>query len=364
MRRLGGQVLGGDRHRSPQRVCFAHERQPAVVWDVQPLVGVGGPRVGARDAGHLRGARRRGRGPQAECAVHVQPRLRTARVGDDRIERIGGACVHVAGLGADDRGRRDRRQCVRAHPALGVGGNGEHAHAAEPEEPERLDERGMGFRPHDHGDRRRAEQPLRLDVPSRARQHRVARSRQPGEVGDRGACDERASGLLRQAEQLDHPGERHLLERRRPWRDVPERCVLIPRARQPVRGHRDRQRPADHESEEPATRDRDRRGRADIVEHAQHLRRIGGPGGQRLVEAREAFDRIGGGRHGARVEAFEIADAALGGIAEQRGHAGARGVTGARAAAAHDARGAAAPLRRVAYFARSFATLGAITARQ
>ena len=57
----------------------AHEREAAVVGHVEPLVRVGGPRVGALDARREVGARRRGRGPQAERAVDVHPGARAVR---------------------------------------------------------------------------------------------------------------------------------------------------------------------------------------------------------------------------------------------------------------------------------------------
>ena len=55
--RLGGQVVGRDRHRGAQRVRVAHEREPAVVGHVEPLVRVGGPGVGVRRCPSTRCAR-------------------------------------------------------------------------------------------------------------------------------------------------------------------------------------------------------------------------------------------------------------------------------------------------------------------
>ena len=66
--------------------------------------------------------RLRHRGPQAEGAVHVQPR--PARVDErlDLVDRIEGAGVHIPGLGAHDgRSRRRRQRALESrgdHPAL------------------------------------------------------------------------------------------------------------------------------------------------------------------------------------------------------------------------------------------------------
>ena len=79
------------------------EGEAAVVRDVEPLVRVGRPRVGALDAGdQVRGARARRR-PTARRRRRRAPRRRA--VGDVAIgvERIEGAGVDVARLRADDR---------------------------------------------------------------------------------------------------------------------------------------------------------------------------------------------------------------------------------------------------------------------
>ena len=173
--RLGRQVLGGDRHRRAQRLGVAHEREAAVVGDVQPLVAVGRPRVGEAEAlDEVRPARGCG-GPQAEGAVDVQPGARRARRLGDRRQRVERAGVEVAGLRAHDGGRRERRQRLGPHAPLPVHGHAHEAVAAEADEPERLDQRRMRLLADHDGDRRRAEQPVGLDVPAlRARAPRGA----------------------------------------------------------------------------------------------------------------------------------------------------------------------------------------------
>src|ERR1700751_6366427 len=84
-------------------VRMSTEGEARVVRDVQPLVAVDGPGVGAlRTAGEVAepGARRR---PEAERTVEMEPRTRfRGRVGD-RVEIVEGAGIHLACLAADDR---------------------------------------------------------------------------------------------------------------------------------------------------------------------------------------------------------------------------------------------------------------------
>ena len=118
--------------------------EPAIVGHVEPLVGVGGPGVGELDAGDRCTQLGLGGSPEAERAVDVEP---AAVLADARsaiaAQRIEGAGVHVAGLGADDR--RDRSdaaaivaQRVGPHPALLVGRRRDVTRlAAEAEHPQR-----------------------------------------------------------------------------------------------------------------------------------------------------------------------------------------------------------------------------------
>ena len=65
------------------------------------------------------------------------------------------------------------------------------ARAAEAEMPERPPERGVDLGADHHGERRRAEEPVVVDVPPRVRQHAVAGGRQRREVRHRRAGHER-----------------------------------------------------------------------------------------------------------------------------------------------------------------------------
>jgi hypothetical protein len=78
------------------------EREPAVVWDVEPLVRVGGPRVGEADSLDEMAARRARGCPQPERSVDVEPRVGGADDLDDLRKRVERARVHLSGLRAHD----------------------------------------------------------------------------------------------------------------------------------------------------------------------------------------------------------------------------------------------------------------------
>ena len=125
--------------RSARRV--AHEGQPAVVGHVEPLVRVGGPRVGAARRRCTRCARvGRGRGPQAEGAVDVHPGAR--RRAPRRRSRATGSKAPVLTLPACTQTmRRPGERAAARRRACGPGRRpapARHASAPEPEQAERL----------------------------------------------------------------------------------------------------------------------------------------------------------------------------------------------------------------------------------
>ena len=126
------QVRSPGRHRGPLGGRVANGHEPAVVADVQPLVGIGRPRVGALDAGDEVSQLRADVGPQPEGAVDVQPCVRVVgqRIGH-RIGRVEGTGIHVAGLDADDgrdaRGRAPRAAARRASGPARPPGCARHA---------------------------------------------------------------------------------------------------------------------------------------------------------------------------------------------------------------------------------------------
>ena len=105
---------------------------------------------------------------------------------DDLGQRIEGAGVDVAGLGAHDRRPLARGERVaqrsRVHAARGVDGDGQQRVGAEAEDPRRAVDRDVALGAHHEAHARSALQPAGLDVPPHAGQHGVARRRQAGDV--------------------------------------------------------------------------------------------------------------------------------------------------------------------------------------
>ena len=115
-----------------------------------------------------------------------------------------------------------RRKRVAAHAPLAVHWHPHEPVAAEPDEAERLDQRGVRLLADHDRDRRRTEQPVRLDIPVPTREHRVPGCDERAEVGHRGARDERGRAAFGQPEDILHPlqgdGFEHRHGRSRPNR--------------------------------------------------------------------------------------------------------------------------------------------------
>ena len=145
---------------------------------------------------------------------------------DQLVERVEGAGVHVAGLGADDdraiECREGLAQGVGAHPALVVGGDAADALALPPhaEHLERRVDRDVRSLVGHDGDRRRALQPVPLDIPA-------GRASTPWRAAARAVKLAIVAPVTnptlvpcRQAEELDEPGRRDLLGDRGGRRDA------------------------------------------------------------------------------------------------------------------------------------------------
>ena len=221
-------------------VGVADERDAAVVADVGPLVRRRSPTSPRRSKPSARCAERgRRRGPEAERAVDVHPRAGVARppqISRRRIERAG---VHVAGLDADDGAGVESAAARRraSGPARRPGtlrtrrGRARGAPSAFSTE--------TCTSPPDHdGQRRRARAVRRARRPSRrapARAWRAAASAvKLAIVAPVTSAPPQPAG---QPEQVAHPLERDVLERRRGGRHHAQRDVLVPGARQPARRH-------------------------------------------------------------------------------------------------------------------------------
>jgi hypothetical protein len=191
--------------------------------------------------------------------------------------------------------------------------------AAESEQTQDPAHRRMHFGADHHGDRRRADEAVVVHVPAGGGEHRVPGGGQGREVGHRGAGHERAGAVGRQAERLQRPPQRHLLQRRGCRRHHMERAVLIPGRGQPVRGDGDRQRAAVDEAEVATARHRDRGRRAEAIELLKHLARVAPVLGQGPAEPGQRGDGGGLGGDAAIGERLAVADAASGGVEQQAG---------------------------------------------
>jgi hypothetical protein len=193
----------------------------------------------------------------------------------------------------------------------------DHALAAEAQDSERLDERGVRLLADDDGDRRRAEEPVGLHVPAGVAQDGVAAAGERRHVGNRRAGDEARGGPRRQAEDVDEPAERDPFELGGHRRDGVQAAVLVPCRGEPAGRDRDRQRAAHDESEEAGTADGESGRRAHLVEQPQYLAGVARAVGQRLVPTGDAA--YGGGLRGDASLAlgFEVALGTRGGVAQQ-----------------------------------------------
>ncbi len=228
------------------RFGMSDEREPAVVRDVEPLVRVGRPRVGlAHPLDEMAELGRRG-GPQPERAVDVEPGARRPRECRDLGHRIHGARVHLADLRADHRravtaGKR-RLHRIRAHSTLVIHRHRHGRRGTEPEKAQRAIHRHMALPADEHADGRRTAQPIALDIPAGALEHRVPSGREAGHMGHLTTRHEGERGRRRKPEQLLEPLTRHLLDHGGGRAGDDEARVLVPGARQPVGRQRGRKR--------------------------------------------------------------------------------------------------------------------------
>ena len=267
-----GEIVRLHRHRAAERAGVAHDGETAVVGHVEPLVGVGRPRVGVLDTGGEPAEPARRSRPQAERSVHVDPDVAGADRVAHRAHRIEGTGVHVPGLSAHDRRPPEARQGVRAHPAFGVDRHAQDPVAPEPEHSERLEQRGMGLLARHHGDRRRFAEPVPVDVVTVREQHRAPGRGERGEIRHGRAGDERGSRVRGQVQSLQHPPHRDPLQRGADRRAHLAEGILIPRRREPACGQRRGQRAAGDEAEVARTGARDHPLAADLVEPREDLR--------------------------------------------------------------------------------------------
>jgi hypothetical protein len=220
----------------------------------------------------------------------------------DLPQRVDGAGVDVAGLRADDRrpvpAAERLPQRSRPHAALLVGGDRNDRGRAQAEEPQRPVDGVVAPLASEHPQRRRADQPGRLDVVAGAAEHLVPGGGEGGEVRHLSAGDEADRHLGREPEQLGQPAPGDLLDHAGGGAGDVQPGVLVPGGGEPVGGQRRRQRAADHEAEEAAARRRNQSRLGGRGQRRDHLAGLDGllrqrpaERGPQLLQARAAAHR-------------------------------------------------------------------------
>ena len=196
-------------HRRRECVAVAHDREPAVVGDVERLVGVGRPRVGVRQPAHVVGPPRRHGRPQPEGAVHVHPGAVLVGDRDAVHERVEVAGVDVAGLqttivGPSSCASADARASGRIRPWASTGTT---SGAPSPRKRSGRSTDGCRSAPTRTRTGGPPTRPRRMSWPT-ARQDGVAAGSEAGEVRHRGAGHEADRALVRAARAGRGPSAR------------------------------------------------------------------------------------------------------------------------------------------------------------
>ncbi len=253
-------------HGGGEEFGVATEDQPAVVGDVQPLVGVGRPGIGTVMTGDEVGAAGAGGGPETEGAVDVDPGTGIVGFGTELLSGVESAGVHVAGLQAENGSVGEFRQLRGHHAALVVDRHPEHPLPAQAQQAQSVEEADVNLLAHHHAQFRRPKESLGLDIPAAALQQRVPRGGERAEVRHGGAGDKPSTRSSRERQNVDQPLERDLFQGGSDRRTDHLPCILIPGGGQPVGSHGDGQRPAVDEAEKAPTGIDHGGGRAEVVE--------------------------------------------------------------------------------------------------
>jgi hypothetical protein len=276
------------------------------------------PRIGQLHARDQVAEARGDRGPDTEGAVDVQPRPGVPAGGRDLGQRVESAGVHLTGLGADDGGTRrplERvRQRVDPHAALVV--RCDRLRRAEAEQSQRPVDRHVPFLADEDANPWPSRQAFPADVPTGVVENVPARRRETGHVGNLGARDEPDRRLAREAEKLEQPVPRHLLDDRGRRPGGVEAGVLVPGGREPVRRERRGQAASDHEPEVAPAPRRDDAGPGVLGELDHDLRRVERLVGQRPAKGLAQLFRSHVRKHGPLVEALDVVGGDLRGPAQ------------------------------------------------
>ena len=237
---------------------------------------INGPGIGVAHSFEQRRVERRDGAPQSKRSVDVHPRPGLARPRADLFGWIEGPGVDVARLHADDGVFVEHRQVIGSHPTLAVRWNGNHARAAEAQHRQRLQDRDVNFFADYNANRWSLKHSIFFNIPADTLQQSRARRSQAREVRHGGAGDEADSTARGQSEQIQSPLAYDVFDFRRDWRHHLHRRILVPGARQPVRGQRRRESAANDKSKVAAAGGCDRCGRANVIEQRKKFGGIAG----------------------------------------------------------------------------------------
>ena len=160
--------------------------------------------------------------------------------------------VYVARLHANDRPCINGWKRIGTHPTLRIDGHAYNSLAPESDEGQSFLHARMDFFAYHDCERRCAKQTLRLNIPTRTGQQRMARGGKRREVRGSRTGDKPASAFRGQVEYLSQPAQGDIFESRIDRRGDDQAGVLIPGGRQPIGCNRHGQRTTDHEAEEAA----------------------------------------------------------------------------------------------------------------
>ena len=270
----GGAALGAHQVRRfvgegrPVQRAVAHEHDPRIVRDVQPLVEVESQRVGALDPIDAMAQRRREPRQGPEGAVDVEPQAFVARAIGDRGQVVDRTGARAARRG-DDRERRRARRAVgrdrrpqrsHVHPQTLVDRDRAQRIAAQTGQLEGSAHRSVRLARRIRDERRGAAQTAAANAFA---QCALPRHQERDEVAHRGSGGDDAAGLGRKFEDLQPPPDHAALDLDR--RVIAAAEVRVLRRREQLGQHTDGGPGAVHPAEEARVAVVDRV-RLDVIE--------------------------------------------------------------------------------------------------
>ena len=188
------EVCGGGRHRCAVRRVMAADHDAGVIRNVQPLVGIGRPRVGLVEANQSCGVPARAC-PQPDRPVNVQPCAEGVGDRGELADRVDGSRVDVARLTTHDdrpirREQQDPFEIGGQHRSVGIDGDVFDRPSAEPKQSCRTRNGHVDLFADDQADGWSAGEPVGLDIPACSGQYVVTGGSERCRVGHLPAGDE------------------------------------------------------------------------------------------------------------------------------------------------------------------------------